>query len=158
VLETSRLSLRELRPADAAELTALDTDPEVAKYIETPSRVDRPGCLAVVEKSTGDLLGWVELADREHGVASLGYRLHRKAWGKGYATEAARALIAHGFTDPGLRRIVASTMSVNTRSRAVLAKAGLRHVRTFWGFWEDPIDGAEFGDVDYELHRTNYIP
>jgi RimJ/RimL family protein N-acetyltransferase len=152
VLETSRLVLRSLLPSNAAELAALDADPEVFRYLETPSHVDRPGCLALVSKATGDFLGWAELTPE----GSLGYRLHRRAWGNGYATEAARALIARKFTESALDRVYATTMSVNTRSRSVLAKSGLRHTRTFWAAWPDLLPGAEFGDVEYELRRHDW--
>lgn len=51
----------------------------------------------------------------------------------------------------GVRRVWAETMTVNDRSRRVMAKAGLRYVRTFHLQWGDPIPGAEHGEVEYEL-------
>ena len=81
----------------------------------------------------------------------LGYRLRRSAWGKGYATEGSRALIRKGFTELGVRRVVAETMAVNTASRRVMEKAGLTLVRTFHQEWPDRIPGDEHGDVEYAL-------
>jgi RimJ/RimL family protein N-acetyltransferase len=152
VLETERLTLRELTPADADDLVALDADVEVMKYVETPSRVDRAGCLAVIEKATGEFLGWVELTPD----GWLGYRLHRKAWGRGHATEACRALVEEAFTEHRLKVVRATTMTVNTRSRSVMRKCGLRYRRTFWAQWPEYIEGAEFGDVEYELWRIEW--
>ena len=56
----------------------------------------------------------------------LGYRLRRAAWGHGYATEGSIALVDKGFAEFGIERIVGWTMAVNTRSRRVLEKTGLR--------------------------------
>ena len=78
-------------------------------------------------------------------------RLARAAWGRGLATEGARALIERGFAEMGLRRIFAETMAVNVASRRVLEKAGLTFVRTFHLAWDDPIPGAEHGEVEYEI-------
>jgi RimJ/RimL family protein N-acetyltransferase len=86
----------------------------------------------------------------------LGYRLRKSAWGHGYATEGSRALIAKGFTEFGVRRVYATTMSVNTASRRVLEKAGLRFVRTFHQDWPDPIPGDHLGDVEYALTRAEW--
>jgi RimJ/RimL family protein N-acetyltransferase len=82
--------------------------------------------------------------------------LRRSAWGKGYATEGSRALVDRAFAEPGVQRIYAETMAVNAASRRVLEKAGLRHVRTFHLSWEDPIEGTEQGEVEYELRKTDW--
>jgi hypothetical protein len=65
------------------------------------------------------------------GQAELGYRLLRRWWRRGLASEGARELTRHGFEDLGLDRIFAETMAVNTASRATMASVGLRQVRTF---------------------------
>ncbi|WP_372461619.1 GNAT family N-acetyltransferase [Actinacidiphila acidipaludis] len=74
-------------------------------------------------------------------------------WGRGHATEGARALVRHGFTQLHLDRIVATTMTVNTASRRVMEKSGLSLTRTFFLDWPDPIAGAEHGDVEYAVTR-----
>jgi RimJ/RimL family protein N-acetyltransferase len=110
------------------------------------------GWWAAHEKATGAFIGWFELSPAGDGVAELGYRLHPDHWGRGYATEGARALVAHGFAT-GLTKVVATAMAVNTASRRVLEKVGLRYVRTFHEDWPEPIEGAEHGDVEYALTR-----
>ena len=86
----------------------------------------------------------------------LGYRLRRSAWGKGYATEGSRALIAKGFTEHQVRRIFATTMVVNAASRRVMEKAGLKFVRVFHAEWPIPIPGDEHGDMEYALARSEW--
>jgi RimJ/RimL family protein N-acetyltransferase len=89
-------------------------------------------------------------------TAELGYRLFPAAWGRGYATEGARVLVRHAFTSLGLERVVTTTMTVNWASRRVLEKAGLSLVRTFYAQWLSYIEGAEHGDVVYELARQRW--
>ncbi|HEU5472829.1 MAG TPA: GNAT family N-acetyltransferase [Actinophytocola sp.] len=181
VLETERLVLRRFTEADVDSLVDLDGDPRVMRYLTggrpTPrekiesevlpgiladyQRVPGCGTWAAAERSTGRFLGWFELRvsgdDAAAAQAELGYRLRASAWGRGYATEGARALIRRAFTELGLRRVWAETMAVNTASRRVMEKAGLRLVRTFHRTWDDPIDGAEHGEVEYELLRADWL-
>ena len=89
-------------------------------------------------------------------VAALGYRLRRSAWGRGYATEGARALVRRAFLELGADEVVATTMAVNVGSRAVLEKAGLRYARTVHLSWDDPLPGNEHGDVEYRLRRDDW--
>jgi RimJ/RimL family protein N-acetyltransferase len=86
-------------------------------------------------------------------VSSIGYRLHRAAWGRGLATEGARAMVTQALFAPGVTRVVASTMAVNHASRHVLQKVGLVFVRTQVQEWDDPITGWEQGESEYELMR-----
>lgn len=117
------------------------------------------GYWAAEEKATGVLLGWFEfrpLDDHSCAVVELGYRLNKAAWGWGYATEGSRALIRKGFTDLGVERVTANTMTVNAGSRRVMEKAGLSFIRTFTGDWPAAIEGSEHGEVEYELTRTGW--
>jgi RimJ/RimL family protein N-acetyltransferase len=59
-----------------------------------------------------------------------------------------------GFTELGVRRVVAQTMAVNVASRRVMEKAGLTYVRTFREEWTGPIEGAEHGEVEYALTKA----
>src|SRR4029077_15485976 len=115
---------------------------------------------AAIEKSTGEFLGWFHFRPPKGGgrpeEVELGYRLRASAWGKGYATEGSRALIAKGFTEFGVQRVVAFTMAVNLASPRVMEKAGLTLVRTFHQPWPDVIEGAEHGDVEYALSRAEW--
>jgi RimJ/RimL family protein N-acetyltransferase len=178
-LETERLVLRRFTEADLDNLFDLDSNPEVMRFLtggkatpreairnETLPRILRYyerfaglGFWAVIEKSTGDFLGWFEFRPPEGGgpdEVELGYRLRESAWGKGYATEGARALIRKGFTELGVRRVVAQAMAVNSASRRVMEKVGLTHVRTFHEEWPDAIKGAEEGEVEYALWKADW--
>jgi len=90
--------------------------------------------------------------------AELGYRLRRTAWGRGYATEGARALLAHGFETVGLEHVWAQTMAVNLASRAVMVRIGLVFERTRVGEWNEPLPGWEEGEVTYGLTRDRWPP
>lgn len=168
-LETGRLLLRAGVENDAALLRELDSDPEVMRYLSskpTPLSVieaevllrflrAEAGSWIAIERASGEFIGWFAL-EGSGGEAELGYRLKRLAWGKGYATEGARALVAKGFAELGLSRIWGQTMAVNARSRRVMEKAGLRYVRTFHLQWDDPIPGVEHGEVEYALTRDDW--
>jgi RimJ/RimL family protein N-acetyltransferase len=130
------------------------------------------GHWAAETRGDGEFIGWfglrpvratgaamVDWADAPlpARTAALGYRLCRRAWGRGYATEGARALVRRAFTELGVEEVVATTMTVNTRSRAVLEKAGLAYARTVHLNWPDPLDGNEHGDVEYRLRRGDWL-
>lgn len=178
-LETERLVLRRFTPADLDHLVELESDPEVMRYLTggkpTPPAVVRDrilpkilayydrhpglGWWAAVSRTTGEFLGWFALTVDDGAPPSdveLGYRLRRPAWGKGYATEGSRTLIHKAFSELGAERVYAETMAVNTASRRVMEKAGLRYVRTFHLEWDDPIEGTEHGEVEYELRRVDW--
>lgn len=178
-LETDRLILRRFTPDDADLLVVLDNDPDVMAHISPGIEVLRDeivddilpaflayyerspgyGFWAAIERSTGRFLGWFHFRPHEGTdplEPELGYRLHRAAWGRGYATEGSRALIDHGFTELGVTRVVAETMSVHTASRRVMEKCGLRVVRTFHADWPVHIPGDELGDVEYAITRAEW--
>ena len=178
-LQTDRLVLRRFTPDDVDLLVELDSDPQVMHYItggqltsreeiatdllpaflEYYSRYDGFGFWAAVQRSTGEFLGWFHLrpaGDDGPDEVELGYRLRREAWGRGYATEGSRALIAKAFADLGVRRVHAETMALHSASRRVMESAGLRLVRTFHQDWPYPIPGDEQGDVEYALTRAEW--
>ncbi len=178
-LATERLVLRRFTEDDVSNLVELDGDPEVMRFVNggrptsraeieddvLPAFLDHyeryagAGFWAAIEKPTGLFVGWFHLRPADGappGEVELGYRLRRSAWGKGYATEGARAVVDQGFTELGVERIVASTMVVNVASRRVLEKAGLRFVRVFHQPWPDYIEGEEEGDVEYALARAEW--
>ncbi|MEU6356778.1 GNAT family N-acetyltransferase [Streptomyces sp. NPDC047072] len=176
-LETERLVLRAFTEADAPLLVALDGDPEVMRYLSggvpTPAETIRTRTLPLLlhdypglgtrgfwaAEASGTFLGWFEfrpLEEESAAVVELGYRLGRAAWGRGYATEGSRALIDKGFTELGVERVTANTMTVNRSSRRVMEKSGLTYLRTFHGDWPEPIEGSEHGEVEYELTRADW--
>ena len=147
-LTTSRLVLGTWDDASADGLFRLSTDPEVMRYFpSTPSRAaidglverhngnlaaGRPGLYAVRVGETSEFIGFVGLATPTFEAAftpcvEVGWRLARKAWGKGYATEAGRACLAHGFDTLGLPEIVSFTAVLNTPSIAVMRRLGMHH-------------------------------
>ncbi len=178
-LETERLQLRRFTADDVDNLVDLDADPAVMRYITggrgttrtevaesvLPAflayydRFEGYGFWAAVEKSTGAFVGWFHFRpepDAAADVPELGYRLRRSAWGLGYATEGARALIDKGFLDLDVRRVTASTMAVNTASRRVMEKAGMTAVRSFFQEWPEAVAGDEMGDVEYAVTREEW--
>lgn len=177
-LETERLVLRQFTEDDLDNLFDLDSDPDVMRFINggrptaieevrneilptylRPSRIPGCGTWVAIERSSGGFLGWFGFRppkDDSTDDPELGYRLRKSGWGKGYATEGARALIQKGFRELGVRRVFATTMSVNIASRRVMEKAGLKFVRTFFLDWPDYIEGAEHGDVEYALFREQW--
>ena len=90
-------------------------------------------------------------------VADLGYRLLRRHWRKGFASEASRTLLRHAFDTVGQSRVIAQTMAVNAGSRGVMEAVGMRYVRTFFPVWDDPLPGAELGEVEYEMTREMWL-
>jgi RimJ/RimL family protein N-acetyltransferase len=110
--------------------------------------------LRPVTPTAGPMVDWPDAPPGDTAVASLGYRLRASAWGRGYATEGARALVRRAFAELGVSRIVATTMAVNTASRRVLEKAGLACARTVYLDWPEPLPGNEHGDVEYQLDRS----
>ena len=178
-LETERLILRPFTRDDVDLLVELDSDPEVMWYINRGRPTSRKeieniilprfleyyelfdgyGTWATIEKSTGQFIGWVSLRPKDGDPPDepeLGYRLRKSAWGQGYATEASRALIDKAFGELGARRVYAESMAVNTPSRRVMERVGLRYVRTFHEEFDDPVPGTEMGEVEYELRRADW--
>jgi RimJ/RimL family protein N-acetyltransferase len=89
-------------------------------------------------------------------VADLGYRLLRRCWRQGLATEASLALLRHGFGTVGVQRVIAQTMAVNIASRGVMTAVGMSHVRTYHPDWDEPLPGSEQGEVEYELTAADW--
>jgi RimJ/RimL family protein N-acetyltransferase len=180
ILETPRLALRQFTADDVDNLFELNGDPAVMRYLTggepTPraeirdriipfhlafyQRLDRIGTWAAESTATGEFLGWFHFRPG-HGSdditnLELGYRLRRPAWNKGYATEGSRALIDMGFTDLGVQRVFARTMTVNAASRRVLEKCGLTLVHTVPYAGDFAIEGAEHGEVEYALTKPEW--
>ena len=145
-LETDRLFLRQIDVDDLGDMVALDSDPEVMRFIRTPiteetqqdrlvqliGRLDQDygpglGFWSVFPKETPtSFLGFVLLTTLDgNSEVEIGWRFNRTAWGHGYATEAAQVVLDYGFRDLALDPIVAVIRSGNQRSLAVAEKLGL---------------------------------
>ena len=147
-LRTPRLLLRRWRDEDRAPFARLNADPAVMEHFPAvltraesdaledalAARLERDGfgLWAVEIVTTGELAGFTGLArpsfDAHFTPAiEVGWRLARGAWGRGYATEAARAALAYGFETVGAPEIVSFTAVENARSRAVMERLGMTH-------------------------------
>jgi len=162
-LYTARLRLRPFAETDADALFALHSDAHVLRYWDSspwsdPARAQRflETCrqmaedgtgvrLAMDRSSDGAFIGWCTLNrwNPEFRSASLGYCLTEAAWGQGYATEAARALLDWAFAALDLNRVQAETDTRNLASARVLEKVGFRHEGTLR---EDCIVNGEVSD------------
>ena len=154
-VETERLLLRELMPADAAGMFALESDPAVhqflgnrpvatqaeseamIEFVRRQYRENGIGRWAVELRATGEFLGWAGLKLMQEPLNGhvdfhdVGYRFIRQFWGRGFATEAARASVAYGFDVLHLPVLYATADLRNQASRMVLGKVGFRHVSEF---------------------------
>lgn len=154
-LETLRLEFRTFVAGDFDDVYRLDSDPSVMKYIADGKPASRDavaqrlkrfirypalypdfGVWRAARRDTGAFIGWFALnyAGRSTDV-EIGYRLLPEAWGRGFATEGAAALVDYGFDDLALDRIIGVTHPRNRASQRVLMKAGLEDVG--WGRYYD---------------------
>jgi RimJ/RimL family protein N-acetyltransferase len=173
-LTTERMLLRRFTPDDVDELVALDGDPAVMRYLTggrpTPRALIEsrmlPGFMAsyapvagfgvwaALERATGRFLGWFSLRPAEEGnarEATLGYRLRQDAWGQGFATEGARALIRRAFAELGVARVTASTYEDNRASRRVMERVGMTFARAFRLTADDLAAHATFAGATLEV-------
>lgn len=149
MIETERLVLRRWIREDIDAVAALNADPDVMRWIGDGTPYDRAtseqhfgiwrdywdehdhGLFALQEKATGQMIGFTGLMAPAYLPAlmpsiEIGWRLRRDRWGKGFATEAARAALAHGFDELGLNEIIAVIRPENEASKRVAEKIGLR--------------------------------
>jgi [ribosomal protein S5]-alanine N-acetyltransferase len=144
ILRTERLHLRPLTVQDAPALFAARGDPEAMRWWDWPAQktvadietliaehdaLIQDGSVlwwAVALSPDGPAIGECDLSeiDRHHRRAEPGFMLARAYWGRGYATEAMRAVIGYGFGVLGLERLIARIHSSNDASRRVLEKLG----------------------------------
>ncbi|TAL05840.1 MAG: N-acetyltransferase [Verrucomicrobia bacterium] len=180
LLETARMFLRELCADDADLIFQLDSDPEVMRFISqgvpTPRETflqvylprmlswqgQRPprGFWAAHLRAGGEFIGWFHLRPDKitPEEMELGYRLARSAWGRGLATEGARALIEKAFREWGYEKISARTLAVNLASQRVMQKAGLKFEHEFT-YGPEVIPGATESErraVKYSLARRGF--
>jgi RimJ/RimL family protein N-acetyltransferase len=174
-LSTARLRLEPATEAHLPMMVELNSDPGVMTFLmgraATPEetydewarrlgpQTDEARGLGYWAGFEGDVfVGWWSASSFawDASQSGIGYRLRRDGWGRGLATEGARATIDHAFRVPGIERVVASTMAVNTASRRVMEKVGMSHVSTWHEEWDDPLPGSDQGEVGYELTRAQY--
>jgi ribosomal-protein-alanine N-acetyltransferase len=182
VVETERLRLSAFAPEHFDEFARMRADPEVMRYIGTGAGRTRAesaewlarnverwrqhnfGAWAVEEKNSRALLGWCGLALLDQSIeVEVGYGFARGGWGRGYATEAARAAVRYGFEQRGLDRIAAVAYVENTASRRVMEKLGMRYggMRFHYGanlayYWLER-EQFEAGGAHYVLHDAGPV-
>lgn len=146
LFQSDRLAFRQFNAEDAYEIYLLNIDPEVLKYtgdapfesvdaaktfLENYKQYELHGMgrWAVIRKEDEAFLGWCGLKYRpDQETVDLGYRFKKEYWGKGYATEAARASLKYGFEVLQLQRIIARAMKDNGASIRVIEKVGMTYV------------------------------
>lgn len=155
ILQTPRLILRRFAPEDTALILELNSDPDIVKYVHEPAlkteeearRILSEIILPQYENNLGrwaihtidrmDFIGWCGLKFRpELDEIDLGYRFMKKAWGKGYATEAAKHCLDYGFQQLLLSKITGRAHIENIASYKVLEKIGMEFIS------EDIIDNC----------------
>jgi len=146
-LFTPRLTLRPFTLADVTRLHSIMNEPDIMQYFPNTAQpemervqalIDRQlmqyekynlGWWAVVSQEGADLIGWNGLQYLpETDEVEVGYLLSRQFWGRGYATEGARATLQFGFETLGLGQIIGLTHPDNKASQNVLLKCGLEYM------------------------------
>ena len=150
-LRTSRLLMRRWRSSDLEPFAALNADAEVMRYFPAPmARADSDdlvrrfeagfdehgiGRWALERRSDDAFIGFTGLGPMPDGVPGsggweVGWRLERRAWGQGLATEAGRAALRVAFEACSLAEVWSMTATANRPSRAVMERLGMTHVAT----------------------------
>ncbi len=152
LFKSERLGFRNWKLSDIPKMAAISGDEEVMRYFpntqdeaHTSKFVHKMRAMyaekgycyfAVDELSSGELIGFIGLCDQEYEAAftpcvDLGYRLARKFWGKGYATEGAAKCLEYAFEMAGLKEVVAVCVTTNTPSENVMKKIGMTYDSNF---------------------------
>ncbi len=144
MIRTERLILRRWIDSDLDPFAAMNSDPEVMRYLPSPmtrqasedmigrmdTHLDEQGWGLWALDHEGSFLGFAGLANTRFDshftpAVEVGWRLARQAWGQGFATEAASAALRVGFLDVGLPEVVSLTVPSNERSWRVMERLGM---------------------------------
>ena len=180
-LETARLTMRPFAVSDVDEIHRIWIDPGVRKFLWDDEVIPREQAAAVIADSMAHVesTGYGLWAVRRKGEKAiigfcgywffhdppeleLLYGMGTEQWGKGLATEAARAMIRYGFEELGLARIQASTDAPNRASVRVMEKCGMAFDRREASngldtvYYALPRGSFQSGDASYKLHRSDY--
>ena len=164
IIETNRLVLRELDIIDSENVFYLNSDTEVLKYTGdlpfssiaaaenfllnySDYRKNGFGRWAVILKETESFIGWCGLKLNEENLVDIGFRFFKNEWGKGYATESAKAVLDYGFNTLKLKEIIGRSSKDNISSISVLEKLNM----TFWKY--DNFEGVE-ESVYYRIKKN----
>jgi RimJ/RimL family protein N-acetyltransferase len=167
ILETERLGLDQWQSGDWTEFRPIATDPEVMRYttggipwsdetirsfVDRQIKMyrDRGFCRwKLMEKQSGSLIGFCGVGTwRDNPELEIGWWLGRRYWGRGLATEAARAALRDVFERIKLERVISVAMTENVRSTRIMEKLGLALEREFVS------EGMRM--VQYAIRRAEY--
>ncbi len=145
MLETDRIILRPMKKEDVEPIFAMRSDADVMRFIRAPAikrseaenwvnlvssrwADEKIGFCSLIEKQSGKFLGWCGLWHlQETGEIEVGYAIAKEFWRKGYAAEAAEALLKYGFEKLNLNKIVAVAFPENKASQRVMRKLGMSY-------------------------------
>ena len=178
-LNTDRLRLRQWTESDYTPFARLNADPLVMEYFpatlstaESARMAEKIkqrlsehgwGFWAAELKSTGEFIGFVGLNPPKPELpfspcVEIGWRLDRKFWGNGYATEAGRATLDFAFGQLKLEQVVSFTSVLNRNSRAVMERLGMRDTGQNFMHPDIPV-GHPLGEhVLYKIIRSSFTP
>ncbi len=152
ILKSARLGFRNWGAGDLQPMAEINADEEVMGFFPAkPSKEDTAAFIehmqqqfeeknfcyfAVDVLESGSFIGFIGLSVQTFPAdftpcTDIGWRLKRSEWGKGYATEGAKACLEYGFNQLGLERIYAMAPKVNVRSERVMKKVGMEKLRNF---------------------------
>lgn len=154
-IETNRLDLRVFLPGDEVGMFELDSNLAVHKYlgnnpiatiVQAREIIEKIrvqyikngiGRWATIEKTSGQFIGWSglkfisDVENNETNFHDVGYRFMPQYWGKGYATESAKAALEYAFNTMNLKEVIGTCHEENIASRKALEKCGLKFVEKF---------------------------
>lgn len=179
ITETERLIIREILPTDLDEMFELHADPEVHVFLGNKTVTNKEqtieiinfvrqkyidngvGRWAIIDKKTNEFMGWTGLdfvtkeTNNHKNYYDLGYRLIKRFWGQGIATESAFASLGYAFDKLKANEVYAMADCKNEGSNKILKKVGLKFIETFdfegvkhnWY----KIDRTEYGNKNYNF-------
>jgi ribosomal-protein-alanine N-acetyltransferase len=155
ITETERLIIREIQPTDIVEMFELHSDPEVHIFLDNKTITSKEqiaeiidfvrqqyidfgvGRWAMINKKTNEFIGWTGLefvtkeTNKHKNYYDLGYRLIKRFWGQGFATESAFASLDYAFDKLNAKKVYAIADCENQGSNKILKKVGLKFIETF---------------------------
>jgi RimJ/RimL family protein N-acetyltransferase len=170
--ETERLIIREILPTDVDEMFELHSDPEVHRFLGNKTITSKEqiiniidfvrqqyieygvGRWAIIDKKNNEFIGWTGLefvtkeTNNHKNYYDLGYRLIKRFWGQGIATESAFASLDYAFYKLNAKEVYAIADCENEGSNKILRKVGLKFIETF------DLEGIKHNW--YKVDRTEY--
>jgi len=179
-LETERMVLKKIQTGDAEKFFELNSDPEVMKYISGGEPTPMEECEAIWQrvsalyeryndkfgtwmahlKSTDETVGFFilrpdKLKPDTVENPELGYRLYRKHWGKGYATEGSQALVDKAFEFLDCDSVYAVSMTENQASQKIMKKVGMKFIGEYKQD-ECCAPGGDTAAVEYKITKEEW--